>query len=265
MRAVLSLFLTALLCATNCAYAQTDELRYQIDEKATAQAPWKVGDIIVRDAHYVTGTKWSDWHYRKFLGITGKGYIVVQDFYQGSDKKTIDPIEITQQDLVTDMPCTTSYISDVFNGMWTLWYENGQKAREVLFLDGKKQGIMTSWYESGEKQGEVPFQDGERNGLITLWHKNGEKARELSFQNGKKHGPWIEWHENGQKKYEANYKNGEMEGSATEWYENGQKKIEGQLLNGKKHGLLTEWDKKGKKISETVYEAGKEVSKKTFD
>jgi antitoxin component YwqK of YwqJK toxin-antitoxin module len=31
------------------------------------------------------------------------------------------------------------------DGVWTYWYENGQKKKEVTFENGKKNGKMTVW------------------------------------------------------------------------------------------------------------------------
>ena len=46
------------------------------------------------------------------------------------------------------------------NGLWTEWYENGQKKQEMTFKDGKKEGLRIEWYENGQKKNEITFKDG---------------------------------------------------------------------------------------------------------
>jgi len=58
------------------------------------------------------------------------------------------------------------------DGLWTSWYENGQKESEETFKDGKRDGLWTWWYENGQKKEEVTFKDGE---MISgkKWNKDG--------------------------------------------------------------------------------------------
>ena len=58
------------------------------------------------------------------------------------------------------------------DGLWTPWYENGQKESEETFKDGKRDGLGTWWYENGQKIEEVIFKDGE---MISgkKWNKDG--------------------------------------------------------------------------------------------
>ena len=58
------------------------------------------------------------------------------------------------------------------DGLWTSWYENGQKESEETFKDGKRDGLGTWWYENGQKKEEVTFKGGE---MISgkKWNKDG--------------------------------------------------------------------------------------------
>lgn len=99
MRVVWSLFLSVLFFNACIAYAKNDTHSFQIDKQVTAQAPWKVGDTIA-EGEIPLGSTDASRVYRKFLGMTSKGYFVVQDFYQESHKKTIDPVVITQKNML---------------------------------------------------------------------------------------------------------------------------------------------------------------------
>lgn len=135
MRVIWSLFLSALLSSACTAYAQNDTLPYQIDEQATARAPWNVGDIVAK-GEVLSGVFGNSKVYRKFIGITNKGYFVVQDFYQENNKKYSVPIAIIQQDFVEDI--TQSDITQPFDGMWLSWYKNGQTQLEGHYVEGQK-------------------------------------------------------------------------------------------------------------------------------
>ena len=46
------------------------------------------------------------------------------------------------------------------NGLFTSWYENGQKEMEGTYKDGKKDGLWTDWFENGKKYMEINYKDG---------------------------------------------------------------------------------------------------------
>lgn len=181
MRTALSLFLSALLLVAGLAYAQDNAQTYQIDEQATAQALWKVGEIIA-EGEIPLGRTDASKVYRKFIGITNKGYFVVQDFYQESHKKTIDPVVITQKDFVTDI--SQSFTTYPFDSMFISWFDNEQKAAEGLFQDGQRQGLWTWWYDNGQKWLEGEFLNNKKQGLWTTWNRDGKKISETMFEAG---------------------------------------------------------------------------------
>jgi uncharacterized protein len=90
-------------------------------------------------------------------------------------------------------------------------YENGRKAWEHNFVNGRKEGIHRRWYENGQKELEVPFVNGIMSGKRTNWCNNGQKCGEVTYVNGEKHGIEIRWHSDGQKWSERNFVNGKRE------------------------------------------------------
>ena len=71
------------------------------------------------------------------------------------------------------------------SGLWTKWYENGQKESEETFKDGKRDGLGTWWYENGQKNSEGKFKDDKKDGLWTRWVYYGQKESEETFKDGK--------------------------------------------------------------------------------
>ena len=55
-------------------------------------------------------------------------------------------------------------------------YENGQKAQETTYKDGKIEGLSTAWYDNGQKRSEYTYKDGifvsKRN-----WYIDGNESK----------------------------------------------------------------------------------------
>jgi len=109
------------------------------------------------------------------------------------------------------------------DGLWTSWYENGQKDEEVVYKDGEEHGLVTNWYENGQKSEKITMRYGKLDGLYKRWHRNGKKWSEGVFKDGERDGLWNRWHDNGQKWSEQTYKDGELNFSKC-WDEDGNEK-----------------------------------------
>ncbi|HIL54269.1 MAG TPA: hypothetical protein EYG40_04450, partial [Verrucomicrobia bacterium] len=68
-----------------------------------------------------------------------------------------------------------------WEGLWTIWHENGQKKMEGRTRkDGRQEGLETLWYKNGQKRRETTYKYGRQEGLRTTWHENGQKSGELT-------------------------------------------------------------------------------------
>ena len=70
------------------------------------------------------------------------------------------------------------------DGLWTWWYENGEKKNEGTFKDGQENGLHRWWYENGQKSKEGTYKDGKQVELVTSWYENGQKGKEGTFKDG---------------------------------------------------------------------------------
>ena len=68
-------------------------------------------------------------------------------------------------------------------GLWTDWYNNGQKRYESNYKDGKLIDLI-EWYKNGQKKVEGTWKDGRREGVYTTYFKNGQKMDEETFRDG---------------------------------------------------------------------------------
>ena len=107
-----------------------------------------------------------------------------------------------------------------FSGLVVNKYESGQKHTKGFLTNGREDGIWTWWYQNGQKSKEVDYFDGKS--LDVLYKKlddNGQKE-ERTLKGRKLDGFVTEWYENGQKEYETIYKDGKLI-FKKEWNEDG--------------------------------------------
>jgi hypothetical protein len=86
----------------------------------------------------------------------------------------------------------------VKHGKAVAWYENGQKAGEMAFVNDKPHGTTHAWYESGKKKWVGESKDGLAVGVWTEWYENGQKQAEGAYMEGERHGNWTFWEQDGQ-------------------------------------------------------------------
>ena len=168
-----------------------------------------------------------------------------------------------------------------------LYYENGQKKREEIYKEGKRDGLWTTWYEDGQKKLEGKYKNFQREGLWTFWYKHGiiDTDYEGNFRKDEYGNNIIEYENNeyveykgevGKKddgvgsfliffvfedivQYHSTTKNDKNIGEYrkfTEWFEHGQKSIELNYKNGKQHGTTIQWYFNGKKEFVSTYNLG---------
>ena len=55
---------------------------------------------------------------------------------------------------------TGEFVDKQKHGLWTYWYENGQKSQEGNYVDDKQEGLWTYWHENGQKKSEEECEAG---------------------------------------------------------------------------------------------------------
>jgi len=109
------------------------------------------------------------------------------------------------------------------------YYKSGALQMEGLsnskeFLE--ENGLFTYYYENGNKKAVANYVNGVREGQEVRWYKNGTKQSVQNYVKGKLDGDNASWYENGNQKATRFYIRGGVNGKVTEWYENGNKKSE---------------------------------------
>lgn len=99
--------------------------------------------------------------------------------------------------------------SVVSHGLWTRWFDNGNKEYEATYADGRLHGKETAWHRNGVKWTEGHYEKGLRHGLHTAWDEEGRKRKEETYWEDKPHGTWIIWDKDGKVKWQARFEHGD--------------------------------------------------------
>lgn len=143
-----------------------------------------------------------------------------------------------------------------YTGWVKVMWGNEQVRLLSQYKDGKGDGLFTSWYEKGQKEMEGYVKDGKPDGFGSSWHENGQKKFEGNCKDGKKDGLWTFWYENGQKKSEENLKDDKLM-TAVAWKPNGEKCPVTKLIDG--NGVALWYKKDGTEELRQTYKEGEIV------
>lgn len=69
----------------------------------------------------------------------------------------------------------------------------------------QRQGVWTSWYENGQKNSQGTYENGVLEGIYTVWHPNGQVYYSGKYLHGKQIGKWVFYDSLGTIAKEINY------------------------------------------------------------
>ncbi len=99
------------------------------------------------------------------------GQIQMDAFYGSFDKNVKE-----------DYQC--NYHSNIKEGNYMEWYENGQVEFTGNYKNGLRNGLCLSWYKSGQKEADENWLNGQLNGTVKYWTENGDLQFNLTFYHG---------------------------------------------------------------------------------
>ena len=94
------------------------------------------------------------------------------------------------------------------HGIYTTWYDNGQKEFEGVYARGQLDGVATSWHRNGQKWVEEPYRLGRRHGARFSWDDKGVLRKEEHFVDDKPDGTWTTWDAQGRIKSQQHFDQG---------------------------------------------------------
>jgi antitoxin component YwqK of YwqJK toxin-antitoxin module len=124
--------------------------------------------------------------------MTEKNHLI--EYWPNGNKK--------REGFYTDFPKKSYGVNDK-HGVWTSWYENGQKKAEINHAYGCLDGWASSWYENGELASTAPYTKGHLDGYVSSWYEDGKQAFQGEYMSGEETGEWKAWFKNGQLMYQG--------------------------------------------------------------
>ncbi len=151
------------------------------------------------------------------------------------------------------------------NGIWTWWYENGNRKDKCKYKNGFYIDTVYHWFENGNiKQLEIVSSkkvrtDGccECDGTIIRFFENGQMKEKFHSLNNQIQGTYTSYEKNGNWKIRT-YRNDTLNGPSTEYIkENGKIiKVYGQYKNGNEVGLWKWFNDKNTLYQSATFEDG---------
>jgi hypothetical protein len=82
-----------------------------------------------------------------------------------------------------------NYSSNTKEGLYKIWFDNGQLEYSATYKKGLINGLSTFWYKNGIKESEEHWLQGQLNGKVKYWTEQGELQFDLSFDHGLNQNP----------------------------------------------------------------------------
>jgi antitoxin component YwqK of YwqJK toxin-antitoxin module len=158
------------------------------------------------------------------------------------------------------------FVNGTKDGVWTWWYENGNKKDQCKYENGFYVDTVYHWFKNGNlKQveivkGRTVRTDGccNCNGTIIRYYENGGSKEKFTSLDDKLQGTYVSYFQEGGWKIRT-YKNDSLWGPATEHLIDSNKVtiVVGQYEKGKETGLWKWFDKDSVLYLSTIYSNGK--------
>ncbi len=132
---------------------------------------------------------------------------------------------------------------DIYEGLSTAYYKNGQIEEKGTYVDGKPHGEVVAYYKNGQIEEKGNYVDGKRNGDVVGYYKNGQIKKKGTYVDGKIE--YLNYHENGEIEQKRNYVDGKLNGECVTYDENGKISEKTNYLDGKYHGEIIKYYENG--------------------
>lgn len=147
----------------------------------------------------------------------------------------------------------------------TLFYQNGKKAAEGIFIDKKKEGPWKYFsFYGGYLSYLENYMFGKKDGVSYKYYENGKITEETHWKNGIKQGEWKRFYPNENLVVKSTYVNDKLHGDYVAFYADGSLKINGVYQKDLRHGKWLYYTEKGKVKLVIKYHFGEIMNKDEF-
>ena len=133
----------------------------------------------------------------------------------------------------TELTNGLTYHNEVpLSGKTCSWYPNGNIHTETTFHEGKREGVWTIYFENGQPEKTGNIINGKDHGEYKEYYENGQLKYDYIYQNGSKEGVWKSWYADGGKYTERHFSQNTLNGKVLVWDEQGRLAKEYDYLKG---------------------------------
>lgn len=150
----------------------------------------------------------------------------------------------------------SNYVDNLANGRSLSWHENGLPWLEYNMRNDSLHGKQQTYFYNGLPRIQSEYEAGKQTGEEREYTYTGFLHATSQYKNGQKEGPQVLYHPNGKKKEELNYQNGMEEGPFAAYNQDGQLTLKGGFKAGKRHGLWIGYYNNGQLKDSTMYVDG---------
>jgi antitoxin component YwqK of YwqJK toxin-antitoxin module len=132
------------------------------------------------------------------------------------------------------------YNNSPFSGKVCSYRSDGKLHTMTTYSEGKKEGMWEVYYADGQREKSGFTRKGKDDGLYREWYPNGQLKYEYHYDLGRKVDVWKSWYEDGTPYTERHFKNDQLHGKVLVWDERGKLAkeydyVDGRLMNSQMH------------------------------
>lgn len=141
-----------------------------------------------------------------------------------------------------------------FDGEMVLWWNDTEVKERGTYAQGLRNGEIEVFYKDGVKHYEGVFVLGKPQGVLTTYHPKGQVATVENYDNGILEGPLMRFNQkSGALVERTEFSSGQKNGSEQQWRESGRKAFKGQWTYNLPSGKWSHWDPIGRLVREEHY------------
>ena len=140
--------------------------------------------------------------------------------------------------------------NDEETGLYRTWYRNGVPKDSLRVAKGVGEGPYTEWWDTGRIKSRKTFTASELTGPASFYHANNALDYKVDLVKDNNNGPVTAYHPNGKVKFTGAFKDDKRDGVIETFYTNGAKESTYTYAEGKRNGPFTEWYRNGQKQEE---------------
>jgi antitoxin component YwqK of YwqJK toxin-antitoxin module len=147
-----------------------------------------------------------------------------------------------------------------------LFYENGKRAAEGIYLDQLKDSVWTYYSEhDASVRVRETYVMGKLQGPTRSYYPDGQVSEEVEWKDDIKDGPWKQYFTNGTLRLSGRYEKGLLQGMYEVYYPDGTIEIRGDYLDNRSHGTWRFFDENGEEVYALEYENGSPADMEKYE